>query len=77
MIYDLFNLMEFNNKLYFAASDGTNGDELMVYDGINPPSLVHNICDSSGNSSPSYLTVFNNRLFHLFNNPKTTRFTNI
>jgi ELWxxDGT repeat protein len=33
----------FNNKLYFGANDGTNGNELWAYDGLSTPSMVANI----------------------------------
>ena len=52
----------FNNKLYFQASDGTNGQELWQYNGSSDPSMVFDI-NTSGNSSPSNLTVFNNKLY--------------
>ena len=37
------DLIVFNNALYFAANDGTNGNELWKYDGVNAPSMVANI----------------------------------
>ena len=33
----------FNNELYFEANDGTNGNELWKYDGVNAPSMVADI----------------------------------
>jgi len=62
----------FNSKLYFSAHDGTNGHELWVYDGNNPPAMVANINpnpywyykgNEQGSSYPSSLTVFNSKLY--------------
>ncbi len=63
-------LTVFNNKLYFSANgDGGKGTELWVYDGANPivsgvnPSMVANIYSGATGSNPSYLAVFNNKLY--------------
>ncbi|MCP4439611.1 MAG: T9SS type A sorting domain-containing protein [Aureispira sp.] len=56
-------LTEFNNKLYFQATDGINGTELWNYDGTNPPSMAADINVGTGNSSPAVLTVFNGKLY--------------
>ena len=37
------NLTIFNNALYFAGDDGTNGTELWRYDGVNAPSIVKDL----------------------------------
>lgn len=52
----------FNGALYFRANDGTNGAELMKYDGSSV-SLVADINPGSGGSNPAYLTVYNNALY--------------
>ena len=64
-----YNLVEFNNKLYFTANDGESGDELYVTDGTaEGTQLVADINPNSnyGNNSGSYaseLTVVGNELF--------------
>ncbi len=58
----------FNNKLYFSADDGTNGRELWVYDGTNPPVMVADIFPGVDGSSPSDMAVFNNKLYFDANN---------
>ena len=55
-------LTVFNNALYFKADDGTNGDELWKYDGVNAPSMVADI-NPNGDSFLEGLTVFNNELY--------------
>ena len=66
------SLTVFNAKLYFRANDGINGTELWVYDGVNLPAMVDNICPSlyfctkiacAGESYPRYLTVFDSKLY--------------
>ncbi|MDW7773529.1 MAG: hypothetical protein SCH71_11640 [Desulfobulbaceae bacterium] len=68
------NLKVYNSKLYFSANDGSNGSELWVYDGVNPPSMVANINPESyvydggsymsqGSSEPSSLTIFKSKLY--------------
>ena len=56
------SLTVFNNELYFGATDGFNGGELWMYDGVNAPSMVADI-NPSGSSSVGSLTVFNNELY--------------
>ena len=38
-----YELVVYNNKLYFGADDGTSGMELWVYDGTNTPTMVADI----------------------------------
>ena len=47
----------FNNELYFEANDGTNGNELWKYDGVNAPSMIADIYPGSGSSGPSHFMV--------------------
>jgi ELWxxDGT repeat protein len=70
-------LKVFNGKLYFCAHDPMHGSELWVYDGINNPILEKDIYPGSyyntegksrsNSSSPSQLTVFNNKLYFCAN----------
>ena len=41
----------FNNALYFGADDGTSGNELWKYDGVNAPSMVADINPMSNSGS--------------------------
>jgi ELWxxDGT repeat protein len=61
------NLIEYNNRLYFTADDGTNGVELYVTDGgsitrINA-SGSSGINDGAGSSDPTSLIVYDGKLF--------------
>ena len=53
----------FEGKLYFTATDGTNGVELWVYDGTNPASMVQDIRLGANSSTPKDLTVFGGKLY--------------
>ena len=44
--------IEYNNKLYFQATDGSTGMELFVYDGMSAPTLAKDINPGSGGSYP-------------------------
>ena len=75
---DPSNLVEFNDKLYFSASNGENGTELFVSDGTaEGTQLVADINqgeDSSGysyGSSPSNLVEFNGKLYFTANDSET------
>ncbi len=60
----LSNLTEFNNKLYFTADDGENGDELWVSDGTSEGTqLVKDINPGSNGSNLYDLTEFNGKLY--------------
>jgi ELWxxDGT repeat protein len=72
------NLVVFNDKLYFTASDGKNGNELYVSDGTESGTqLVADIYPGENNygfaagSYPSSLTVFGDELFFAANNGET------
>ncbi|MFK8005657.1 MAG: T9SS type A sorting domain-containing protein [Saprospiraceae bacterium] len=62
------NFTEFDGKLYFSATDGSNGKELWVYDGVNTTSMVADIRSGGSSSSPSFLVEFNGELFFVANN---------
>lgn len=53
----------YNNKLFFAASDGTHGIELWSYDGTNKPVQVADVAAGSASSKPKYLTVADGYLY--------------
>ncbi len=54
--------VSFENKFYFSANDGQSGNELWLYDGINPPTQVADI-HPNGDSNPLDFTLFNNDLY--------------
>jgi ELWxxDGT repeat protein len=56
-------LFEFNNKLYFVAGDGTNGQELWVYDATSPPTMVADINPNGDFISIPNFGIFNEKLY--------------
>ncbi|WNJ17691.1 T9SS type A sorting domain-containing protein [Pontibacter sp. G13] len=50
-------------KLYFAGNDGIHGDELWVYDGINPPAMVMDIQPGPLGSLPREFAVMGSKIF--------------
>jgi ELWxxDGT repeat protein len=58
------NLLVYNNKLYFAASDDTHGIELFVTDGTDPgTTMVKDIAAGASGSQPYQSTVYNGLLY--------------
>lgn len=57
-----YDLIIFDNKVFFAGDDGINGSELWAYDGTNPPYMVAEL-NSNGNATPRKFTVFQNKLY--------------
>ncbi len=56
-------LTAFNNKLFFRANNGTNGNELFVTDGTEPNTLmVKDIRPGASGGSVSLMSVLNNNL---------------
>eukprot|EP00217_Crustomastix_stigmatica_P007345 CAMPEP_0183790378 /NCGR_PEP_ID=MMETSP0803_2-20130417/1008_1 /TAXON_ID=195967 /ORGANISM="Crustomastix stigmata, Strain CCMP3273" /LENGTH=96 /DNA_ID=CAMNT_0026034593 /DNA_START=15 /DNA_END=302 /DNA_ORIENTATION=- len=53
-----------SSKLYFQATDGTNGKELWVSNGTaGGTSMLKDIRSGSGDSSPQYLAVMDSKLY--------------
>ena len=53
----------FNGKLYFSATDGTNGQELWVSDGTDTGTYLFKDINPSGSSNPMELKVCNGKLY--------------
>jgi ELWxxDGT repeat protein len=63
-----YGLTEFNNKLYFSATNA-NGSELWVSDGTtNGTRLLKNINPGAKSSAPTNFTEFNNKLYFVASN---------
>lgn len=66
------NLSVFNNKLFFYANDGSNGQELWRIDTAGVPSLVYNINPGAGDHTLGiaieYMAVLNSKLYFSANN---------
>lgn len=62
--YGFYYGKEYKGKLYFQATDATNGVELWVTDGTpSGTQIFKNINPGNGNSAANYLTVYNDRLY--------------
>ena len=61
-----FDIVSFNNKIYFTYNDGINGYELWVSDGtVVGTKLFKDINPGSAGSFPKNFTVANNKLFFI------------
>ena len=59
-----YNMEVYNNKIYFAAADGTHGSELWVTDGTTAGTqMVKDILPGSDGSLPSRGVVYNGLLY--------------
>lgn len=64
-----FDIVSYNNKIYFSYNDGVNGYELWVSDGTVPGTgLFQDLYAGSAGSYPRYFTVANNKLFFMGDN---------
>src|ERR1035438_5755192 len=58
-----YDFIEYNNKLYFGATDSVHGYELWVSDGTaNGTYMLKDIWPGSASSDLEYFTLFNNKL---------------
>jgi len=55
--------IDLNNTLYFVASNGASGDELWKTDGTAAGTVMVKDINSSGGSSISFMTKFNNKMY--------------
>lgn len=53
----------YNNKLFFAATNGSDGLELWRYDGTNKPTMAVDVYAGIGDSKPKNLTVADGYLY--------------
>lgn len=61
--FDNRSIAAVNNKLYFAADNGSTGMELFVYDGTHAPTLAKDIESGSASSDPTDFVAYNNMLY--------------
>ncbi|CAK6700728.1 ELWxxDGT repeat protein [Synechococcus sp. CBW1107] len=50
-------------KLFFTGNDVTNGVELWLYDGTNPPAVLKNINTGNADANPNFITAVGDTLF--------------
>ncbi|MCE3296563.1 MAG: hypothetical protein K0R65_2277 [Crocinitomicaceae bacterium] len=66
-------LINYNNKLYFAANDGQNGMELWTSDGTTQgTTLLKDIVSGSTSSSPEQLKVCGDKFYFIAKDPQNT-----
>lgn len=66
-------MINYNNKLYFAANDGQNGMELWTSDGTTAgTSLLKDILIGSASSSPEHLKVCGDKFYFIAKDPQNT-----
>lgn len=53
----------YNYKVFFTATDGVHGKELWFTDGLNPPQMAADVLQGSMGSNPRNLTVANGYLY--------------
>lgn len=53
----------YNYKIFFTATDGVHGKELWFTDGVNPPQMAADVLQGSMGSNPRNLTVANGYLY--------------
>ena len=65
---DPSDLIVFNDRLYFAADNGTSGRELFISDGTVEGTRLFADLNPDGSSNPSDLTIFNDKLYFAADN---------
>ncbi len=62
-------MVEVNGKLYFGGNNDTFGNELRMWDGVNPPVLVKDINTGSAYSEPIRFISCNNKVYFVAYTP--------
>lgn len=67
------HLIKFNNKLFFSANNGINGEELWASDGTQDGTvLLKDIVSGSASSSPEFLKVCGDKIYFIAKDPANT-----